>query len=92
MYKMLQVVEPTFKFSKELENLKITISHYVDHVSVILNDRVNGNMVFHKNFFEYDAGAKEEILTFIKLFDDEIENKSISGSTKLYFELTNYNW
>jgi hypothetical protein len=29
---------------------------------------------------------------FIKLFDDEIESKSISGSTKLYFELTNYNW
>lgn len=89
---MLQVVEPTFKFSKELENLKITISHYVDHVSVILNDRVNGNMVFHKNFSEYDAGAKEEILTFINLFNDEIENKSISGSTKLYFELVNINW
>jgi hypothetical protein len=89
---MLQVVKPTFKSFKELKNLNITISHYVDHVSVYLNDRGNGHMVFNRNFSEYDAGAKEEILTFIKLFDDEIENKSISGSTKLYFELTNYNW
>jgi hypothetical protein len=49
-------------------------------------------MVFHKSFSDYDVNAIEEIHTFVKLFDDEKETKSISGTTKLYFELINYNW
>ncbi len=89
---MIQVVEPTFRTHKELKNLDLTISHYVDNVSVQLNSKETGYMVFHKSYTDYDANAIKEIRTFIKLFDDEKETKSVSGSTKLYFELINYNW
>ena len=89
---MIQVVEPTFRTHKELKNLDLTISHYVDNVSVQLNSKETGYMVFHKSYTDYDANAIKEIRTFVKLFDDEKETKSVSGSTKLYFELINYNW
>ena len=89
---MLQVVKPTFTSFKELKNLDLTICHYVDHVSIQLNSKETGYMVFHKSYTDYDANAIEEIRTFVKLFDDEKETKAISGTTKLYFELINYNW
>jgi len=89
---MIQVVEPTFRAFKRLKNLDLTICHYVDHVSIQLNSKETGYMVFHKSYTDYDANAVEEIRTFVKLFDDEKETKAISGATKLYFELINYNW
>jgi hypothetical protein len=89
---MLQVVEPTFRTQKELKNLDLTICHYVDQVSVQLNSKETGYVVFHKSYTDYDANAIKEIRTFIELFDGEKETKSVSGTTKLYFELINYNW
>ena len=89
---MFQVVEPTFKTYKELKNLDLTICHYVDSVQVQLNSKETGYVVFHKSFSDYDSNAIKEIEAFIKLFDDEKETKLVSGTTKLYFELINYNW
>jgi len=89
---MFQVVEPTFKTYKELKNLHLTICHYGDSVQVQLNSKETGYMVFHKSFSDYDANAIQEIRTFVELFDDEKETKAVSGTTKLYFELINYNW
>ena len=89
---MMQIVEPTFRSFKKLKNLNITISHYVDHVSIQLNDNTNDNMVFYKSFSDYGVNVIKEIRTFIELFDDEKETKAVSGTTKLYFELINYNW
>jgi hypothetical protein len=89
---MLAVVEPTFRTFKELNNLDLTICHYVDKVYVQLNDKETGYVVFHKSFSDYDENAIKEIRTFVKMFDDEKETKSVSGVTKLYFELVNYNW
>jgi len=88
----MQVIEPTFKTYKELNNLNLTISHYVDSVSVQLNSKETGWMVYHKSYNNYDSTAISEIKEFIRIFDDELESKSVSGSTKLYFELINYNW
>ena len=88
----MQVVEPTFETQKELKNLTLTISHYVDSVSIQLNDKKTGYMVYHKSYSEYDENAIKETKSFIKLFDDEKESKSVFGSTKLYFEFINYNW
>jgi len=88
----MQVVEPTFETQKELKNLTLTISHYVDSVSIQLNDKKTGYMVYHKSYSEYDENAIKETKVFINLFDDEKESKSVSGSTKLYFEFINYNW
>jgi hypothetical protein len=89
---MMQVVEPTFITQKELRNLTITISHYVDSVSIQVNDKSTGYMVYHKSYKDYDENAIKETRAFIEMFENEKENKSISGSTKLYFELINYNW
>lgn len=89
---MIQVVEPTLKTYKKLKNLDLHISHYVDNVSVQLNSTETGYVVFHKSFSDYDSNAIEEIRIFIELFDDEKETKAVSGTTKLYFELINYNW
>lgn len=89
---MLQVVEPTFTSYKELKNLDLKICHYVDSVTIQLNSKETGYMVFHKSYTDYDTNAIKEIRTFVELFDDEKETKSVSGTTKLYFELINYNW
>lgn len=89
---MLQVVEPIFRTYKELKNLNLIIDHYVDSVQVQLNSKETGYVVFHKSFSDYDSNAIKEIEAFIKLFDDEKETKAVSGTTKLYFELINYNW
>jgi len=89
---MFQVVDPTFRTYKELKNLDLTICHYVDSVQVQLNSKETGYVVFHKSFSDYDSNAIKEIEAFIKLFDDEKETKLVSGTTKLYFELINYNW
>lgn len=89
---MFQVVDPTFRTYKELKNLDLTICHYVDSVQVQLNSKETGYVVFHKSFSDYDSNAIKEIEAFIKLFDDEKEPKLVSGTTKLYFELINYNW
>ena len=88
----MQVVEPTFRTKKDLKNLTLTICHYVDSVSVYLNDKSTGHMIFSKFYNDYDENAIKEIRAFIENFDDEKETKQISGSTKLYFELINYNW
>jgi hypothetical protein len=89
---MIQIVDPTFETKRELKNLTLTISHYVDSVSIQLNDKKTGYMVYHKSYSEYDENAIKETKVFINLFDDEKESKSVSGSTKLYFEFINYNW
>ena len=86
---MIQIVDPTFETKKDLKNLTLTICHYVDSVSVYLNDKSTGYMVYHKSYFDYDENAVKETKSFIEMFDDEKESKSISGSTKLYFELIN---
>ncbi len=89
---MMQIIEPTFKTEKDLKNLILHIKHYVDSVSVTLNSKETGYMVFHKWYKDYDESAVKEIKSFIEVFDDELESKSVKGSTKLYFELINYNW
>lgn len=89
---MMQIVEPTFKTEKDLKHLILKIYHYVDSISVTLNSKKTGYMVFHKSYNDYDEGAIKEIKSFIEVFEDELESKSVKGSTKLYFELINYNW
>jgi hypothetical protein len=89
---MISFVEPTFRTFKKLNNLDLTICHYVDQVSVQLNSIETGYVVFHKSYTDYDENAIKEIRTFVNLFDDEKESRIISGTTKLYFELINYNW
>jgi len=86
---MIQIVDPTFETKKDLKNLSMAIRHYVDSVSIQLNDKSSGSMVYHKSYNDYDETAIKETKSFIEMFDDEKESKSISGSTKLYFELIN---
>ena len=92
----MQVINPTFEYTKELKYLDLTIRHYVDSVSVLLNEKAKpgqfGTMVFSKSYDTYDESAISEIKEFIKIYNDEKEGKEISGSTKLYFELIKENW
>ncbi len=89
---MFQVINPTFKTEKDLKNLSLTICHYVDSVTIQINDKSTGYMVYHKSYSDYDENAITETKEFIKTFDDEKETKEISETTKLYFKLINCNW
>lgn len=88
---MLQIVSPKFTTTKELKNLSMTISHYVDSVSIQLRGK-DGYLKYHKSYNSYNESAIDEIKEFIKMYDDQIETNQIADATKLYFELINQNW
>lgn len=88
----MQIVSPTFSTKIKLQNLTLTIDNYVDSIIVMLNSNETGYMVFSKSYSDYDENAIKEIEEFINLFNDELETKNVKGTTKLYFELSQYRW
>lgn len=89
---MFQVIDPIFLTKKELKNLNLTVSYYGDSTSVQLTDKQSAYLKYHKSYSEYDSEAINELKAFVKLYDDEIESKKISETTKLYFEIIKENW
>lgn len=86
---MLKIINPKYESIKVLKNTKLSIRLYSDSVSVNINNRKDGCLLFHRSYSEYDENAFNEIKSFIELYDNKIIDKQKKDIMGLYYDLAN---